>query len=71
MEEALKTLGLETLPESGTGSGWMAPFCEGTERSWESPGFKLTDLETVKGWLQDPNFKAPPVQPIRGRHRSK
>ena len=68
-EAALKIVGLETVPESGT--GWMAPFCERNERAWECPGFELTDLETVKGWLQDPNFRAPPVEPIRGRHRSK
>jgi len=49
----------------------MAPFREGTEHPWECGRFQLTDLQTVKEWLRDPNFTAPPAEPIRGRHRSK
>jgi hypothetical protein len=68
-EAALKALGLETIPASST--SWIAPFRDGPERPWECPGFQLTDLETVKERLRDPNFTAPPAEPIRGRHRQK
>ena len=66
-EEVLRVLRLESIPESST--AWMAPFRDGPERPWECSGFQLTDLETVKERLRDPNFVAPPVAPIRGRHR--
>ena len=65
----MKIIGEATLPESGT--GWMDRFCERPERPWECAGFVLTDLETVKGWQRDPNFRAPPAKAIQGRHRSK
>ena len=68
-EAALEVLGLETIPPSGT--GWMAPFREGHERPWECAGFQLTDLQTIKEWLRDPNFTAPMAEPLRGRHRPK
>jgi hypothetical protein len=66
-EEVLRVIGLETLPDSGT--GWMGRFCERPERSWECAGFELTDLETVKGWQRDPNFRAPPAKRIRVQAR--
>jgi len=49
----------------------MAPFREGPERPWECAPFQLTDLQTVKERLADPNFTAPPAEAIRGRHRPK
>jgi hypothetical protein len=39
-------LGLRSIPVSGT--AWMTPLRDGPERPWESPGFRLTDLQTVK-----------------------
>ena len=68
-EAALKVLNLETIPTSRT--EWMTPFREGPERPWECGRFQLTDLQTVKGWLGDPNFTAPQAEPLRGRHRPK
>jgi hypothetical protein len=68
-EAALKAIGKATLPESDT--EWMDQFCERPERPWECAGFEFTDLETVKGWQRDPNFRAPPARRIQGRHRSK
>jgi len=68
-EAVLKALGLETIPASST--AWMTPFRDGPECPWECPGFQLTDLETVKERLRDPNFTPPPAEPIRGRHRYK
>ena len=38
--------------------GWMARLRNGPERQWERPGFHLTDLETVKARLRDPNVAA-------------
>jgi hypothetical protein len=68
-DAALEVTGLNEIPKAGT--AWMGPFCQGPERPWELPGYRLTDLETVKERLRDPNFTAPPAQPIRGRHRRK
>ena len=68
-EAALKVLHLATIPTSS--NEWMAPFRDGPERPWECAMFQLTDLRTVKEWLRDPNFTAPPAEPIRGRHRPK
>ena len=65
----LKVISEATPQESGT--GWMDQFCERPERPWECAGFEFTDLETVKGWHRDPNFRAPPAKRIQGRHRSK
>jgi hypothetical protein len=45
-EAVLRLLGLRDIPDSGT--AWMAPLRDGPERPWESPGFRLTDLNTVK-----------------------
>ena len=70
-EAALKVLNLEALPTSSTECQWMAPFREGPERPWECARFQLTDLQTVKERLGDPNFTAPLAELIRGRHRLK
>ena len=61
-EAALKVLNLGTLPTSST--EWMAPFRDRPERPWGCARFQLTDLQTVKEWLRDPNFAAPPTEPI-------
>ncbi|KAI0247044.1 hypothetical protein BJV78DRAFT_82448 [Lactifluus subvellereus] len=45
-EAVLTLLGLRSIPVSGT--AWMTPLRDGPERPWESPGFRLTDLKTVK-----------------------
>ncbi|KAH9954340.1 hypothetical protein BC827DRAFT_1379522 [Russula dissimulans] len=42
----LRVLDLGTTPTSGT--AWLAPLRDGPERPWESPDFRLTDLNTVK-----------------------
>jgi len=68
-EAALKVLNLEKFLVSST--EWMAPFRKGTERPWKCGQFQLMDLQTVKEWLRDPNFSAPPAEPLRGRHCSK
>jgi hypothetical protein len=63
-DAVLQLLGLESIPVSGRGgNGWMAPFRDRPERPWERPGFHLTDLETVKARLRDPNFVASPPAP--------
>ena len=68
-DAAMKVLNLGTLPTSST--EWMAPFRDGPERPWECARFQLTDLQTVKEWLRDPNSAPPLAEPIRGRHRPK
>ncbi|KAI0295899.1 hypothetical protein B0F90DRAFT_1820227 [Multifurca ochricompacta] len=63
-EAVLKMLGLESIPVFGL--SWMTPFCDGPDRPWESPGFELTDLKTVKEKkmrLSDSNNKPYPDLP--------
>ena len=58
-DAVLRLLKLDSIPSSGRGGmGWMARLRNGPERQWERPGFHLTDLETVKARLRDPNVAA-------------
>lgn len=67
----LAVLNLETAPRSGT--SWLALFCDGPERPWESPDFKLTDLKEVKKKIKLRNSghvaTADPVMPVSRRRR--
>jgi hypothetical protein len=71
-DAVLRTLGLESIPTSRSSSAWMAPLRDGPERPWERPGFRLTELETVKARLRDPKFaSSPSAVPTIARRRHK
>jgi hypothetical protein len=66
---ALMAVGLAAIPASS--NAWLDPFRVGPECPWKRPRFPMTDVETVKQRLRDPNYRAPPAERIRGRHRQK
>jgi hypothetical protein len=73
MKAVLTVLNLATAPSYGT--TWLAPLCDGPERPWESPHFKLTDLKEVKKKIKLRNSghatATDPDQPTSRRRRHK